>query len=150
VNLQRTQQLPKQFSLRLAANGQHTGDKLLSGELISFGGPNLGRAYAAAAIVGDKGLGALLELRYDFRQQFAPAIGNLQAYISVDSATTRTVAVPSAAANRAYLSSEAIGLRFNLFKDAQIDLRFARAHRGNVTDDFRRDGRLLLDAMLRF
>ena len=150
VNLQRTQQLPKQFSLRFTANGQHTREKLLSGELISFGGPSLGRAYAAAAIVGDKGLGGLLELRYDFKQQFVPAIGNLQAYISADSATTRTVAVPSAAATRAYLSSEAIGLRFSLFKDAQIDLRFARAHRGNVTDDSRRDGRLLLDAMLRF
>ena len=58
--------------------------------------------------------------------------------------------IESVAAAAAYLSSEAIGLRFSLFKDAQIDLRFARAHRGNVTDDSRRDGRLLLDAMLRF
>jgi hemolysin activation/secretion protein len=149
VNLQRTQELPQQFSLRFNANGQHTRGKLLSGELISFGGPSLGRAYAAGAIAGDKGLGALLELRYDFKQRFVPAIGNLQAYISADSATTRTVAVPSAAATRAHLSSDAIGLRFSLLKDAQIDLRIARSG-GRVTDDSRRDGRLLLDVLLRF
>ena len=150
VNLQRTQELPQQFSLRFAANGQHTRDKLLSRELIAFGGPSLGRAYAAAAIAGDKGLGALLELRYDFKQRFVPAIGNLQAYISADSASTSTVAVSSAATTRAHLSSDAIGLRFSLLKDTQIDLRIAKARHGMVTDDSRRDNRLLLDVMLRF
>ncbi len=153
-NVQHAQELPLWFSLRLNANGQHTNDKLLAGEQIAFGGPGLGRGYAPAAIAGDKGYGAMLELRYDFKQALAPDsgnnIGNIQAYFSIDGATTRTVAVPGVTAVRASISSKALGLRFSPQKNWQLDLRLAHATHNTPADDPNRERRLLVESLIRF
>ncbi|MDB5686389.1 MAG: Hemolysin activation/secretion protein, partial [Rhizorhabdus sp.] len=44
-SLQRTQGLTRSFSLQFNLQGQYTADRLLSGEQVSFGGPQIGRGY---------------------------------------------------------------------------------------------------------
>lgn len=152
LSLQRTQELAPQFSLRLSANTQHSRDRLLAGEHIAFGGPALGRGFAPGAIAGDRGRGGMLELRYDFKLKASPQIGNLQAYASTDSASTRSVAVPALGidSTRAHLNSEAIGLRLSLGRNTQLDLRYADGHQNLHADDPRRNRRLLIEATLVF
>jgi len=57
--------LPYSLSAVLTGQGQFSFSPLLNGELISFGGGQIGRGYDPGGITGDHGLGGSLELRYD-------------------------------------------------------------------------------------
>ncbi len=149
LNFQRTQGLPQSFSLRFNLNGQYTRDKLLAGEQLSFGGSTIGRGFIPSAIVGDQGLGAILELRYDLKPYPAAAIGDAQVYLSVDRASTRTVPVSGNASTRSHLSSTALGVRLSVNKNVQLDLRFAKANQ-DIADEQRLERGLLLETLVRF
>lgn len=114
-SFQRTQQLPYSFSIQLNVSGQFTRDKLPSAELQSFGGQSTGRGYDSGAISGDRGTGVLFEVRRDTQIAWAPYVGNLQLYASIDAASVNSIAYDSTAGSRTYLSSWAVGSRFPLF-----------------------------------
>jgi len=150
VSVQRTQRLPKQFSVYVNANLQYSRDRLLAGERIAFGGSTIGRGFPAAIIAGDKGQGMTLELRHDLNFGWDQWLQKPQMYVSVDSAVIHTNPSPTIEGTRSHLSSKAIGARFVIFKDTQIDLRLATAKQHLVTDDSRRNRRLLIEAITRF
>ena len=60
----RLQALVPNWSLYGAFSGQYALDSLLAPEQFAFGGPQMGRAYDAAEIVGDSGVAVNLELRF--------------------------------------------------------------------------------------
>jgi hemolysin activation/secretion protein len=111
-SFQRTQQLPKNFSIQLNISGQFTRDKLPSAELASYGGQSSGRGYDSGAISGDRGIGFLFEVRRDTDLAWAPYIGNMQLYASFDASAANSIAYDSNEGSRIYLSSWAVGSRF--------------------------------------
>ncbi len=136
-SLQRTQYLPKQFSALLQIQGQYSRDNLLSGELISFGGPSIGRGYDPSLIAGDRGLGGLLELRYDPNFKIDKKFTRPQLYVFADAARTATLAnsypnptnptgpVIVTAKSTDKLYSAGGGVRFDLFQHGHFDVQFA-------------------------
>ena len=111
-SFQRTQQLPKNFSIQMNISGQFTRDKLPSAELASYGGQSSGRGYDSGAISGDRGIGFLFEVRRDTQIAWAPYIGNMQLYASFDASAANSIAYDSTEGSRIYLSSWAVGSRF--------------------------------------
>lgn len=150
LTFQRTQALTEGFSLAMLLNAQYSGDKMLAGESIAFGGPALGRGFDAARITGDKGYGALLELRYDSKSSLFEEMGHVQYYFSIDDASTRTVGTPALAAQSDHISSSAVGLRFPLFRNALVDLQLANAHKDAVGEDARSNPRFLISVVIFF
>lgn len=150
LNAQRTQLLANQFSAFVSGNFQYSRDRLLGAERIAFGGSMIGRGFPAAIIAGDKGHGIVLELRRDLHFGWDRWIQKPQLYVSVDSAVISTNSSPTIDGMRSQLSSRAIGMRFVLLKDTQFDMRLATANQKLVTDDSRRNNRLLIEAITRF
>jgi hemolysin activation/secretion protein len=107
---QRSQQLPNHFSAVITFLGQYTKSKLLSGELISFGGSSVGRGYDPSAITGDRGFGGLAELRYDLPVTKTWA-RNLQIYGFVDGARTTNIATAVIEKSSQSIRSAGGGLR---------------------------------------
>ncbi len=64
--LSRTQQLPENFSLYLAAQGQTADDRLFSYDQFSLGGSQFGRGYDGGVVSGDQGMAAAAELRWTY------------------------------------------------------------------------------------
>lgn len=141
-SLQRLQTIAKRISLYAVVQGQHSDSKLLSGELVAFGGPTIGRGYDPSTITGDQGIGGTAELRYDLPVG-KPWLASMQFYGFVDGA--HTVTLPSAFSDRitAAIGSAGGGVRLALPRFA-IDLSAAKAfHQFNGTD-MRSDPRVLL------
>ena len=150
LGLQRSQALPYQFSLAFTASGQYSKDRLLAGERLAFGGSGIGRGFPSATISGDQGFGGSLELSRPLGLGLDPSIGNLQVYLSTDSASVRSNPAANIEATSAHLSSQALGFRFTVLTDAQVDLRMARANQALVSDDPGRRRRLLIEVIKRF
>ena len=143
-NLQRVQSLPSNFSVLLTAQAQTSNDLLLAGEQISFGGAGgIGRGYDSGAITGDRGIGALLELRLDQPEtlSFVGVSGlRLQWFASYDYARTK-LREPS---SRQSIDSFAIGLRAKDSQGLAIELMAADARTDQDNNaDRRHDPRFL-------
>jgi hemolysin activation/secretion protein len=83
LSYSRLQALKGPISLSGLITGQYVPNAVLSAEQFSFGGPQLGRGYDVAEILGDKGAAASLELRYDKTvERFY--LSNLQFYLFYD------------------------------------------------------------------
>ncbi len=147
---QRTQNLPQRFSMRFYALGQYAQDRLLTGEQIVFGASTIGRGFTPALIAGDKGLGALIELRYDLTNAMGPYISSPQVYMSTDWANAKTVASASVAATNSTINSSAIGLRLVVDKKTQIDFRLATANQQIDTNDLRRNNKIFFETITQF
>lgn len=96
--LQRNQNLPGRFSGIVVLRGQYSSDRLISGEQISFGGVQIGRGYDGGAIAGDRGLGGLVELRWDMPQLDGVSLGPggaVQWFASADWASVKRAEEPS-------------------------------------------------------
>lgn len=65
LSLSRLQALKANFSVYGLFRGQWAFNELLASEQFTWGGSQLGRGYDVAELIGDKGLGGTLELRYD-------------------------------------------------------------------------------------
>ncbi len=150
LSFNRIQALPKNFSLRLQALGQTTPDKLLVGEQITFGASTLGRGYTPAIISGDRGLGGLLEFRYDLAIAANAVISNPQLYVSRDWAGTRILATSSVAASSAAISSMTAGVRFQLGSKTQIDMRLASVQQEIDTHDLNRNNKVYVEILTQF
>jgi hemolysin activation/secretion protein len=60
----RMQNILDNVNLYLSLNSQHTHDTLLSSEMFSVGGANIGKGYDPSAVTGDNGYAFTTELRY--------------------------------------------------------------------------------------
>ena len=67
ADISRTQSLPYQFSVMTALTGQYSADPLLTSEQLGLGGAQFGSAYDPSEVLGDQGIAARAELRYDDR-----------------------------------------------------------------------------------
>ncbi|WP_374146623.1 ShlB/FhaC/HecB family hemolysin secretion/activation protein [Sphingomonas sp. 28-63-12] len=143
-SIQRSQQLPDHFSAVIAFQGQYTGSKLLSGELISFGGSSIGRGYDPSAITGDRGYGGLAELRYDLPVTKS-WIRNLQFYSFVDGGRTTSVATAVIQKSSQSIRSAGGGLRV-YHPYGMIDFQLAYASRRLGGADDRANPRALISA----
>ncbi|MDQ3139791.1 MAG: hypothetical protein M3Q15_03610 [Pseudomonadota bacterium] len=148
VAIQRSQALPDNFSALLSAQGQYTDSKLLSGELISFGGPAIGRGYDPSAITGDRGLGALAELRYDAPLSKS-GFNNAQFYTFFDGAHTISLATPMVERSTDRIRSLGAGVRL-YHRYGLVDVQVADAQRRIGGSDARSDPRFLISAAVVF
>lgn len=143
-SIQRTQPLPARFSAFLSFQGQYTNSKLLSGELVSFGGSAVGRGFDPAAITGDRGYGGLAELRYDLPISNV-VIRSAQIYGFVDAARTTSLATVVLPAISQNIQSGGGGIRIN-HRYGSIDFQGAYARRLLGGADERPNPRALISA----
>ena len=141
----RTHRLPASTSVLLNMQTQHSRDVLMSGEVAAFGGSQIGRGYDSAAITGDRGTGALLELRHDTSIEWNGKTLQLQPYVFVD--TALTVSNQNHTTQR--LRSCGTGLRLSSSAVA-LDLMLARAEIPIATTDPKTNPRLVFNSVLRF
>lgn len=141
-SLQRVQVIASRVSALAAVQGQYSGSKLLSGELVAFGGPSIGRGYDPSTITGDRGIGGVAELRYDLPVG-KPWLANAQFYGFIDHAHTTTLASAFADRTSASLSSAGGGVRLGM-RYVSVDLSLAKAFRRFGGTDMRGDPRALL------
>ena len=147
--LQRTQYLPEQFSAMFQIQGQYTKDSLISGELISFGGPSIGRGYDPSLIAGDRGLGGLLELRYDSNFKIDKYFTRPQLYVFADLSRATTIANGTNPKNTDSLASVGGGIRFDILKRGHFDVQFSDGLR-NISGANGRNPRITLSASVGF
>jgi hemolysin activation/secretion protein len=110
------------FSAVLTGQGQYSTAPLINGELISFGGLQIGRGYDPGGITGDHGLGGSAELRYDTALSDS-IVRALEPYVYVDAARTwyiqRGAAIDPALMDQS-IASIGTGVRLSLPHDATL------------------------------
>lgn len=146
--LQRAQRLPQGFSSLIALQGQYTSSKLLAGELISFGGPSIGRGYDPSAITGDRGIGGLVEVRRDVRLK-TWGLYAAQPYVFADAARARTLATATGRQSTERMHSIGAGVRL-FHAHGSIDAQIADAGRKLGGSDERRNPRILISTSIVF
>ena len=149
-NAQRVQPLTPRISLQLSTQGQYTGDTLLSGELLSFGGASIGRGYDPSVIAGDRGIGGVAEIRYDVKLPDQPNVNSLQLYGFIDRASVTSLANGALPKTKSTIGSYGVGARTGLFSTAFIDLRFADATRSVANASPQRDPRVTVTGVIAF
>jgi hemolysin activation/secretion protein len=123
----RLQYLPKYFSILFGLSGQHSLHQLLSGEEFGFGGHDYGKAFDNSTIVGDHGLAAKVEFRYDANPSF---LDKMQLFTFYDVGKTRSI---NENRNNEKAASGGFGARLILNKHFSAALQVARPleHEGN-------------------
>ena len=116
------------FSAVLTGQGQYSLSPLITGELISFGGSQIGRGYDPGGINGDQGLGGSVELRYDKPLDNAILLG-IEPYGYFD--TGRTFYIQRGAAIDASLTDQSVasvggGIRSSLAYNASLGLEVSQ------------------------
>lgn len=149
-NLTRIQQTSvKGLSALAQIQGQWTNDQLPTGEFVAFGGAGIARGFDGGASAGDKGIGGLIELRYDSSVSRQPYIGNIQFYAFVDGGKaflndpTATILPPK-------VTSNGFGMRFPFSTNGFMDIQVANAHQRLDAANQRDDPRFLFSGILRF
>lgn len=130
-SLQRTQTLAPRLSFQFNVQGQYTADRLLSGELISFGGPQLGRGYDPSVVAGDRGVGLLGEVQYRLPVNLGKLTDSFALYGFGDWARTTSLAAGPSPEITDHISSAGCGVRVVLYGHALMDMQLADA-RGTV------------------
>ena len=123
LNLARTQNLPRGFTLFGSLEGQFSDQALISNEQFVAGGVDSVRGYLDATAVGDKAWRTSLELRTD---NLAPEgsgwLGALTAHTFFDGAWLRLKDSLPAQRNRDTLTSVGFGLRLQARRYASLSL----------------------------
>jgi len=149
VSLNRIQQTSiKGMSILGQIQGQWTDDRLPTGEFVAFGGIGIARGFDGGASAGDKGIGGLLEVRYDSSISRQPYIGNIQFYAFVDGG--KAFLNDPAGTPPPKLSSNGFGMRFPFSTNGFMDLQIANAHQRLDAANQRDDPRILFSGVLRF
>jgi hemolysin activation/secretion protein len=111
LQMSRLQSIKGPFFLYGAFNGQWAFNPLLASEQFTFGGPQLGRGYDAAEIIGDKGAAGSLELRGDFAiHKFL--LRNIQFYVFYDIGAIWNKEVNATSLAKVTAATTGIGTRF--------------------------------------
>lgn len=148
-SLNRIQQtLIKGMSILGQVQGQWTDDRLPTGEYVAFGGVGIARGFDGGASAGDKGIGGLLELRYDSSVSRQPYIGNIQFYAFVDGG--KAFLNDPAGTPPPKVTSNGFGMRFPFSTNGFMDIQVANAHQHLDSGNQRDDPRILFSGVLRF
>jgi hemolysin activation/secretion protein len=111
----RLQVIKGPVSLFGQVQGQWAFNPVLASEQFAFGGPQLGRGYDIAEILGDKGLAGSLELRYDWGiQRFL--IQSLQLYTFYDVGSVWDYKFVGGVPRTISATSTGLGVRFYMNK----------------------------------
>lgn len=144
LTLQRIQNFPLNVSMIATVQMQTSNDRLLAGERTSFGGIGIGRGYDGGALTGDRGLGGLIEFRWDQTSTLTvPGLENarLQWFGSIDHAKATTFATSTTHS----IGSAAVGLRVRDNKGLTLETMVANAQIAPIsTSDRRPNPRFLL------
>ncbi len=123
LNLARTQNLPRGFTLRGSIEGHFSGQALVSNEQYVAGGVDSVRGYLDATAVGDKAVRASIELR---TANLAPErwtwLGGLTAHTFFEGATLRLNSPLAEQSDHATLLSTGFGLRVQARKYASLSV----------------------------
>ena len=125
--LARNQRLTPSVSAQLNLQGQYSTDRLASGELVSFGGPAIGRGYDPSVITGERGMGVSGELRYALPFAAERLIEGVQLYTFADYANATTLATEIADKQTNHISSLGLGVRMLIFGRFNFDFQGAQA-----------------------
>lgn len=115
MTVNRLQAIYGPISLSGLIQGQWGFNPLLASEQFAFGGPQLGRGYDIAEILGDRGLAGSLELRYD-KPIGRLYISNLQFYIFYDAGMVWNYLFIGGTPRKQSGTSTGIGVRFYMTK----------------------------------
>lgn len=146
--IQRIQQLPAHFSTLFSLQGQYTRSKLLSGELVSFGGPAIGRGFDPSVITGDRGVGGMAEIRYDITIP-RTWVSKAQLYGFFDGARATNIATATVPESSQRIKSLGFGARI-YHKYGLVDFQGAYAVRKIGGADERPNPRALVSATFLF
>lgn len=136
------QDIGSDFGIFASLSGQWTDDNLLLSEQYSLGGASLGRAYSYGELLGDRGIGATLELRANLESSLEP-ITFLQGYAFYDIGKVWNddqLFAPS----DADLSSAGLGLRVDLYDWLSARMEVAKPLTRTPSDENDRDWRQYL------
>lgn len=114
----------KSVVVRLRALGQYSDDMLPANERFTIGGPDLGRAFEAAIISGDRGFGGSAELA--LRPMLSEKLKGTEVYGFVDGARLRILRRPGFLPASFGLASAGGGLRLAYNPHAWLELEGAR------------------------
>lgn len=135
--LQRIQNFPSNISMLATVQAQAANDRLLAGERASYGGTGIGRGYDSGALTGDRGVGGIVELRWDQPNPLT-LLGlenaRLQWFGSADYAKATILSTSTTNA----ISSVAVGLRVRDNKGLTLETMVADAHIAPVSTSDRR------------
>lgn len=123
--LSRLQPLSAHFSIFLAGTGQWALNPLLLSEQFGYGGDKFGRAYNYSEIIGDSGVAAKVELRYDTRPSSLD-IKNAQYFVVYDAGVVWKRYVPKEMCRQS-ATSVGVGLRVNYTPYFSAEVEFDRA-----------------------
>ncbi len=123
----RLQPLPCDFSLATLFTGQFSYHPLLSAAQFGFGGPSLGRGYDPSEILGDNGLAAIIELRYDvpYLSFLECYVNKIQYYIFCDTGQVWNLD-PNPPPQAQQAASAGLGMRVNLTKCLDANFYYAK------------------------
>ncbi len=111
LQLSRLQIIKGPFSLYGLFSGQWAFNPLLASEQFAFGGPQLGRGYDVAEIIGDRGAAGSLELRYDWDvEKFQMQM--MQFYVFYDAGEVWNIQFVAGTPQKVSGTSTGIGTRF--------------------------------------
>jgi hemolysin activation/secretion protein len=120
----RLQAIYGSISMLGVARGQWAFVPLLSSEQFTFGGNPIGRGYDPAELIGDRGVAASLELRYD--KSIYKFINTLQLYGFYDIGAIWNLLVNPTSPTKVSASSAGLGLRFTMNKYVSGNLMWAQ------------------------
>jgi hemolysin activation/secretion protein len=136
-------------NMAITVVGQYTFTPLVAGEQIAFGGDTIGRGYDPDVLLGDRGFGGSLELRYDRRFEDSPVL-LVEPYAFYEGGKVANVNGQGLSAGSA-LSSAGAGVRATLIHGVTSDLEYAKTltrlttnSNGNLTS------RVLFSAAVQF
>ena len=123
-----TRQFRNEWQMRMAFNGQHTGDSMVSGEQYGIGGPDSVRGYLLREVASDRGYSTQLEL---YTPDLAKRLGLSDSYKARLVAfydwgqVRRNNALPGEM-QRDSIASAGVGLRVGVGKALSLRLDFAQ------------------------
>jgi hemolysin activation/secretion protein len=144
----RLQSLTPRWSLLAAVNAQYAWTDLLSSELYSFGGEQIGRGYDPSELVGDHGVAGKLELRFTDTLPIGFAFSyTTYGFYDVGIVYQRS---PDGFDRSDSAASAGLGLRLNLGQYASCYVELAKPLTRDVAAEGNRDARVYAGASIRF
>lgn len=136
------------LSVLAQVQGQWTDKRLPTGEYVSFGGSGIGRGFDGGASSGDKGIGGLIEIRYDSPFKREPWFGPVQFYAFYDGGRSFLNDPQGTAPPK--ITSEGFGMRFPFASNGFMDVQVANGNEPFNGANLRGNPRMLFSGMLRF
>jgi hemolysin activation/secretion protein len=127
IDLQRVQNLPKDFQLLAKIDGQYSGTPLIPNEQFLVGGADTVRGYLESEEAGDQGIHSTLELSTPALFKDVAWLQNAKLAAFYDIAKIRTIDPAVGQEGQSVLSGYGIGLRAKAWKNVNLNLDMAWA-----------------------